>query len=61
MPTTRKPPPCSEPRLPGWACRLAERATREQALAVSGIDPAAGGDDSGPVADRSLDLTPRER
>src|SRR5205823_4464930 len=28
MPTTRKPTPCFESRLPGWACRLASRATQ---------------------------------
>ena len=59
MPTTRKPTPFSEQRLPGWACRLAERATQGRLTTLDKLWPypeliLQGGDDSGPVADRSL-------
>ncbi len=39
MPTTGKPLPCSESRLPGWACRLAARATQGRLTTLDKLWP----------------------
>ncbi len=59
MPMMGKPTPCSESRLPGWACRLAARATQGRLTTLEAVMMQRGRDAAGTEGEENL--TPSQR